>query len=130
MPQITWRAVGADWRSRGVGAAETIVALRAKRAKCTQAKQFVVSFVWLDMISDGRRHDTARFNAETAQRLDTQLMTASPCPARSAVPPMDFRPLRHLPSNLLRTGGDRALKSLKASMGVFGHHLFLTTDFC
>jgi hypothetical protein len=79
-----------------------------------------------DVVGHGCWRYAAGFQANPAQWPDTQLMHSAALPASGAIPAMDVRCMRQrssVPHNSSEQGGDRALKSVMASMGVFGHHL-------
>jgi len=48
-----------------------------------------------DVVGDGRWRDAAGFQAESAQWFDHELMRAAALPARSAIPSVDLRRVRH-----------------------------------
>jgi hypothetical protein len=120
------RAIGADRRTRGIGAVERIVALGAQASERAEPDGVVVATVRLDVVGHGRRRDVAGLETEATERLDPELMAAAALPARGAVPAMDIRTVRHR-RQISERGGERALKSLKLSMGVFGHHLLFNS---
>src|SRR5262249_1883113 len=72
-----------------------VVTVGAQATKLTQPERVVVPSMRHEMISDGRRRDAAGFQAEPAQWLDYELMTAPALPACGAIPAMNFRTVRH-----------------------------------
>ena len=63
-----------------------LVALLAEALQLAQAKLIPVAAVIHDVVGDGRRHDKAALIAETAERLDPQLMLSHILPALKTVP--------------------------------------------
>ena len=91
------RPMFADRGARGIGGVEAVVAVGAEAAERAKLERGEVSAMRFHVIGDGCRHNTAEFQTEPAQRLDHELMAASPSPAGRAVPPMNFRLVWHPP---------------------------------
>ena len=84
MARIRRRAVRADRRPRANGRAvvrvERVVALGAEAAELAQAERIVVAMMVQNMIGDACSRDATDLKADTAQRLDHELMTTPPLP--------------------------------------------------
>src|SRR5215471_987526 len=89
------RSVLTDRRTRGIVGVEAVVAVGAEAPERAEPECIEIAAMGFDMVRDRCRHDAIALKAKRAQRFDHELMTASPLPARGAIPAVDFGTVRH-----------------------------------